>query len=479
MKHIFSLVSALMIFVVVTGCTQTNEPPTARILEPSNNTRFNDLTVTFKAEASDPEDQIKETTWYFGDGTQESGGSEITHTYNEAGTYTVRYTVLDDQDQDDTSSINITINAAPRAAARASAEVDGQTLNNLKAIKGNAPLEVAFQGSASRDTDGEIVSYHWDFGNGTTSDEADPTIVFESSGVFEAVLTVTDAEGATSQDRVKLEILPETVAITDVIEDAAPADTALIRGSTIGVNDFNKTVLYSYRMTTEGPFTEKQVTDTLIQGMLNLAQQLDISRATIYLFTELKRGFTDPGDYDHYLGMADWERPASDADLGQHIVNNTTINLNTQYFAGTAPTVLPYSLENIELEPDDPRCTICPEESVFWTRIILNPVEPTQPGNDAPAPTFDPVCEQEATATIQAIVQRALLLPGAYGLNIFETNADSIANGIAIGLWGARTDISTYDPNNALLFAGVTEEDNWDIDGDDFKFKFTKELPAC
>lgn len=34
---------------------------------------------------------------------------------------------------------------------------------------GFAPLEVAFDGSGSFDPDGQIVAFHWDFGDGQTS----------------------------------------------------------------------------------------------------------------------------------------------------------------------------------------------------------------------------------------------------------------------------------------------------------------------
>ncbi len=478
MKHFFNLVLATIVLLVVAGCTQPNEAPSAKILEPSNNTRLNELTVTFKAESSDPENEIKSTTWYFGDGNQETGGNEITHTYRQAGSYTVRYTVLDNQDQDDTSSINITINAAPSAAARANALVDGKELTNLKSVKGNVPLKVQFEGSASRDEDGEIASYHWDFGNGTTSDEADPTVVFEKVGRLEALLTITDNEGATSQDRVILELSAKPVDITDVVDDAEPGLVVLIRGSTISGTEANKSVLYSYRMNEEGPFTEKQITDTMIQTMINLAQEPEISRATIYLFSEFKQGFMDPGDYKHYLGMAEWERPESDADLGIHIVNNTNINLNNKYLDGSATNVVAYSLHQAELDVDDPRCTICPEEKVFYTTLILNPLRLAAAGEDLPEDEdYLPLCQEEATATIQAVVQRALMLPGAYGLNIYEST-NNTDNGFAIGIWGARTDLSNIAPDSGLLYE-LTDGSDWDIDGEDFKLKFTRELPPC
>ncbi|MCD6498457.1 MAG: PKD domain-containing protein [Deltaproteobacteria bacterium] len=56
---------------------------------------------------------------------------------------------------------------------------------------GQAPLTVHFIANAE-DQDGQVVSYHWDFHDGATSDEQDPVHVFEGPGQYEAALTVTD-----------------------------------------------------------------------------------------------------------------------------------------------------------------------------------------------------------------------------------------------------------------------------------------------
>ncbi|MDW6002258.1 immune inhibitor A domain-containing protein [Vibrio mangrovi] len=49
----------------------------------------------------------------------------------------------------------------------------------------------------SQDSDGKIVSYFWDFGNGQTSTSASPTWTYEHQGTYHVSLTVTDDQGAT------------------------------------------------------------------------------------------------------------------------------------------------------------------------------------------------------------------------------------------------------------------------------------------
>lgn len=50
----------------------------------------------------------------------------------------------------------------------------------------------------SSDSDGSIVSYNWDFGDGTTSTAANPSKTYAGKGLYNVVLTVTDDDGATA-----------------------------------------------------------------------------------------------------------------------------------------------------------------------------------------------------------------------------------------------------------------------------------------
>ena len=57
---------------------------------------------------------------------------------------------------------------------------------------------IQFEGSAEG---GEPpYSFHWDFGNGNTSDEKDPVYTYDEPGVYEVILTVTDSAKDTAID---------------------------------------------------------------------------------------------------------------------------------------------------------------------------------------------------------------------------------------------------------------------------------------
>ena len=59
-------------------------------------------------------------------------------------------------------------------------------------------LVCSFNGSASSDSDGNIASYAWDFGDGSSSTETSPANTYAADGTYSVSLTVTDNEGATN-----------------------------------------------------------------------------------------------------------------------------------------------------------------------------------------------------------------------------------------------------------------------------------------
>ncbi|HEC82103.1 MAG TPA: PKD domain-containing protein [Thermoplasmatales archaeon] len=60
---------------------------------------------------------------------------------------------------------------------------------------------VVFDGSASYDSDGMIVSYQWDFGDGKTGVGATSSHVYRNAGEYTVTLTVTDDGGKTAVDK--------------------------------------------------------------------------------------------------------------------------------------------------------------------------------------------------------------------------------------------------------------------------------------
>ncbi|MDF4805398.1 collagenase, partial [Vibrio parahaemolyticus] len=68
------------------------------------------------------------------------------------------------------------------------------TANN----EGKVGESITFSSENSTDTDGQIVSVLWDFGDGTTSTQTQPTHQYGSEGQYTVSLTVTDNDGLTA-----------------------------------------------------------------------------------------------------------------------------------------------------------------------------------------------------------------------------------------------------------------------------------------
>lgn len=177
------------------------------------------LLVSFSsAGSSDPDGTIAGYNWDFGDGSPNKATASATHTYTAAGSFTATLTVTDDFGATDTSTVvtTVTANVAPTAVATATP------------VAGARPLIVNFTGSGSSDSDGNIASYAWDFGDGGTSSVTNPSHTY-AAGNYSATLVVTDDNGVASA--------PASVAISAVIDDDAdgfqpPSDC----------NDFNSAI---------------------------------------------------------------------------------------------------------------------------------------------------------------------------------------------------------------------------------------------
>jgi len=71
---------------------------------------------------------------------------------------------------------------------------------------GSEPL---FEGTLSSDPDGSIISYEWDFGDGTKGTGKIVSHIYAETGVYTVTLTVTDNNGAQAADEVTIQVVRE------------------------------------------------------------------------------------------------------------------------------------------------------------------------------------------------------------------------------------------------------------------------------
>lgn len=110
------------------------------------------------------------------------------------------------------------------------------TINEVPVAVANAPSEcnkgdlLSFNALGSYDPDGvALISYEWDFGDGTTASGSEVTHVYANNGIYMVTLTVTDNEGTSASD---------TIMVT--VNNVATFNTISIDSTTMSVVENHK-----------------------------------------------------------------------------------------------------------------------------------------------------------------------------------------------------------------------------------------------
>lgn len=161
-----------------------------------------ELTCSFTDSSGDPDGSIASRSWSFGDGGA-STATNPTHTFPSAGSYQVGLTVVDNRGASDTETRSVTVSVTPNQAPTADFDVSC------------TELACSFTDDSS-DSDGSIASRSWDFGDGATSTATNPDHTFGAAGSYDVVLGVTDDDGATDSQTVRVTVSEATADVSFV-----------------------------------------------------------------------------------------------------------------------------------------------------------------------------------------------------------------------------------------------------------------------
>ena len=142
-------------------------------------------------------------SWNFGDGTN-SVEKNPTKTFNVGGTYSVSLTATGEGGSATTTKLVLVQNSAQSQLPTANFTFSGGGCT--------APCTISFTNSSTNAT-----SYSWDFGDGTTSTNANPSKTYASGGTYSVILTATNAAGTNQISKiVNIGAAPTKVRITKV-----------------------------------------------------------------------------------------------------------------------------------------------------------------------------------------------------------------------------------------------------------------------
>ena len=156
--------------------------------------RHEDMDSFISFDGSDSTGRSITYFWEFGDDSSSTSPTP-SHTYTIPGVYQVNLTVTDDYGNTSTTSIIvIVVNVDPTAQAETSTN---------SAFEDE---EIQFDASTSWDTPSDIISFLWDFGDGTQTAYVSPIHVFQDEGNYEVSLTVMDMFGGESTTNIYISI---------------------------------------------------------------------------------------------------------------------------------------------------------------------------------------------------------------------------------------------------------------------------------
>ena len=147
-------------------------------------------------------------SWNFGDGSMPVQAQNPSHEYTTPGVYTALFSVTDADGDTDTAQVEVSVqsNAIPQVDITATPP------------SGIAPLSVLFDpGSMGGDLP---LSFAWEFGDGTTSSQSDPSHVFQMPGTYTVSLKVTDSNGDEATD--SAQVVVNSDDIPAVVLSATP-----------------------------------------------------------------------------------------------------------------------------------------------------------------------------------------------------------------------------------------------------------------
>jgi PKD repeat protein len=186
--HVFEAVGSYDVTLTVAGPAGTStlfrsaavvasEPPPTADFEPTVTGGFAPLTLGFTSLSSGT---IASYVWSFGDGTH-SAQADPSHTYSAPGTYTVALTVSGPSGSNTETKTDLITVLDPTPVADFTRDLDG----------GFVPLMVSF----TDDSEGLVTAWAWEFGDGATSVERDPTHTYTTVGSYLPRLTISGPNG--------------------------------------------------------------------------------------------------------------------------------------------------------------------------------------------------------------------------------------------------------------------------------------------
>lgn len=168
------------------------------------------------SDSKDSDNNIVEYEWDFDDdGKPDEFGKKVSHSFTAVGTYTVRLTVVDSQENYNSTTVGVKV-----------LEQGMKAVLKATPVNGEVPLSVVFDASGSANPKGEISSYKWDFGDGTNPILGSAKISHKYTEIGEYKATVTVIGSDNAKETAEVNIVVRAIQVSACFDTNATSGKA-------------------------------------------------------------------------------------------------------------------------------------------------------------------------------------------------------------------------------------------------------------
>ncbi len=173
---------------------QISQPPSSKFVASSLTSCEDEQNFNFY-DSSSSVSAIVSRSWIFSDGTIDtiSNSQSKSHVFSGPGIFKLFLAVTDNQGCSDTFEDNISVYPKPTADFYANKSV--QCLNQN---------EFVFTNFSNSNGSQSIITYHWDFGDSTTSNLTNPSKIYSNNDSFTVILVSTSSQGCSDSKKTPL-----------------------------------------------------------------------------------------------------------------------------------------------------------------------------------------------------------------------------------------------------------------------------------